>query len=59
MDKDTTVLLPDYGVSDLRDALTALGFHRFIAHDERRAVRARRTDADDRGHDGAERRPAR
>jgi UDP-MurNAc hydroxylase len=31
MDKDTTVLLPDYGVTDLRDALTDLGFHRFIA----------------------------
>ena len=30
MDKDTTVLLPDYGVSDLRDALAELGFHRFL-----------------------------
>jgi len=31
MDKDTTVLLPDYGVPDLRLALEGLGFHRFIA----------------------------
>jgi UDP-MurNAc hydroxylase len=31
MDKDTTVLLPEYGVTDLRDALEALGFHKFIA----------------------------
>jgi UDP-MurNAc hydroxylase len=31
MDKDVTVLLPDYGVSDLKDALVGLGFHRFIA----------------------------
>ena len=30
MDKDTTVLLPDYGVPDLKDALTDLGFHRFL-----------------------------
>jgi len=30
MDKDTTVLLPDYGVSDLRDALASIGFHRFL-----------------------------
>lgn len=31
MDKDTTVLLPDYGVPDLRLALESLGFHRFIS----------------------------
>ena len=31
MNKDTTVLLPDYGVTDLRDALEGLGFHKFIA----------------------------
>ena len=31
MDKDTTVLLPDYGVPDLRLALESLGFHRFLA----------------------------
>jgi UDP-MurNAc hydroxylase len=30
MDKDATVLLPDYGVPDLRQALEGLGFHRFI-----------------------------
>ncbi|HVQ17817.1 MAG TPA: Rieske 2Fe-2S domain-containing protein [Actinomycetes bacterium] len=30
MNKDTTVLLPDYGVPDLRVALESLGFHRFI-----------------------------
>jgi UDP-MurNAc hydroxylase len=30
MDKDTTVLLPDYGVPDLRSALESLGFHRFL-----------------------------
>ena len=30
MNKDATVLLPDYGVTDLRDALTSLGFHRFL-----------------------------
>ena len=31
MSKDTTVLLPNYGVPDLRHALESLGFHRFIA----------------------------
>jgi UDP-MurNAc hydroxylase len=30
MSKDTTVLLPDYPVPDLRDALEELGFHRFV-----------------------------
>ncbi|MFL6181675.1 MAG: Rieske 2Fe-2S domain-containing protein [Actinomycetes bacterium] len=30
MSKDTTVLLPNYGVPDLRLALESLGFHRFI-----------------------------
>jgi UDP-MurNAc hydroxylase len=30
MNKDAVVILPDYGVSDLKDALTALGFHRFL-----------------------------
>ena len=30
MNKDAVVLLPDYGVSDLKDALAALGFHRFL-----------------------------
>ena len=28
--KDTTVLLPDYPVEDLRKELTELGFHRFV-----------------------------
>jgi UDP-MurNAc hydroxylase len=42
MDKDTTVLLPDYGVSDLRDALQSLGFHRFL----------QTTDAEPFEHDG-------
>lgn len=30
MNKDATVLLPDYGVPDLKDALADLGFHRFL-----------------------------
>jgi UDP-MurNAc hydroxylase len=30
VDKDTTVLLPDYPLDDLKKALGALGFHRFI-----------------------------
>jgi UDP-MurNAc hydroxylase len=30
MNRDAVVLLPDYGVSDLKDELAGLGFHRFL-----------------------------